>query len=140
MTFTPEQIKAIEKIVDCRILMHNPKHQAQATKPYHTVQDIRELIINNEAQLRIQFGDREFDIVLFRYELAKLTTLCEGDLELLTKSNSRSTQDRWARQVLNAIAIRDWPDCPIKPGSKRRSYRFIPQANFSQPQIIQERF
>ena len=103
--------------------MNKTKQRAQTRKPYHTVADVRQLIVDNEATLRQQLGIREFDIAVLRYELAKLTVLLEADLELIGSSDS--LQERWDHQVLNALKSSDWPDCPIEPGTKRRSYRFI---------------
>jgi hypothetical protein len=123
MTFTPDQILLIEQIVDRRILMHKTKQRAQTRKPYHTVADVRQLITDNQATLKQRLGFREFDIAVLRYELAKLTTLLDADLELIGSADS--LQERWDHQVLNALKASDWPQCPIEPGSKRRSYRFI---------------
>jgi hypothetical protein len=119
--FTTEQILLIEQIVDRRILCNKTKQRAQSCKLYHTVVDIRQLIADNEATLRQQLGSREFDIAVLRYELSKLTTLFEGDHEWI--GGADSAQKRWDSQVLNAIRTPDWPECPIEPGSKLRSYR-----------------
>jgi hypothetical protein len=121
--FTADQILLIEQIVDRRILMHKTKQRAQTHKPYHTVADVRQLIIDNEATLRQQLGIREFDIAVLRHELSKLTTLLDADRELIGSADS--LQERWDHQVLNALKASDWPECPIEPGSKRRSYRFV---------------
>lgn len=137
MSFTPEQIAAIENIVDRRIMMHRDKQQVHTLMPYHTVPEIRRLIANNEAKLREEFGHSEFDIAVLRHKLAKLTVLREGDLELVGGGGDRAPhQQRWESQVLNALKkTREWPECPIEPGVRRRSYRFIPQLTCPQTQI-----
>lgn len=128
MSFTPEQIAAIEDIVDRRIMMQKDKQQAHILMSYHTVPEIRKLIAINEAKLREEFGHSEFDIAVLRHKLAKLTVLREGDLELVGGAGDRAPhQQRWESQVLNALKkSREWPECPIEPGARRRSYRFIP--------------
>lgn len=123
--FTSDQLILIEQIVDRRILMHKSKQRAQTRKPYHTVADVRQLILDNEETLRHQLGVRDFDIAVLRHELAKLTTLLEADHELIGREDSHSFQPRWDSQVLNALKTSDWPECPFEPSGKRRSYRFI---------------
>lgn len=120
--FTPEQIALIEQIVDQRISEHKVKDIAQSQKPYHTAQDFRRLIMDNLASLRDELGDGEFDIAVLRHCLSRKTTLLEADLEMLGSEASR--QPRWEIQVLNALSQTSWPESPIVPGSRRRSYRF----------------
>ena len=120
--FTPKQIQLIEQIIDQRILSNESKQKPQRSKLFHTVQEIRKLIVDNEARLRQLLGIHEFDIAVLRYELSKLTTLQDGDHELLI--SKKTAQKRWDSQVLNALSGCDWPGCPLEQGSRRRSYRF----------------
>lgn len=122
MTFTPEQIAIIEQIVDRRILMNKTKQRAQTRKPYHTAHEIRQLIVDHLPALKEELGDGEFDIAVLRHCISKKTTLLDADLEILGTGDSR--QPRWEIQTLNALNPTAWPDSPIIPGSRRRSYRF----------------
>lgn len=127
MTFTPEQIAAIEQIVDSRIATLGVRKKLSPQKRYHTVPEIRELIHGNLASLIEWFGDDEFDIAVLRHFLSRMTVMREGDLEIPNPDHQNMT--RWDAQVLNAI--NSWPDCPIVPSSKRRHYRLNPPIQLS---------
>jgi hypothetical protein len=134
--FTPGQIAFIENIVDKRIAQHNHEDQdpamegpaapltANGFKPYyHTTRDIRALIVRNKATLQESLG-KVFHVAVLAHELAQLTVLGEGDLELRNDRN----YSRWADQVRRAINSRNWPQCPqcpIAPTGIRGVYQFI---------------
>lgn len=125
--FTPEQVAFIERIVDARLLA-NQKPISGTSKNYHSAVEIKMLIMNNIAEIRDWFGEREFDIASFRDFLARKTTLRHGDLEPLS---SEKNGIRWNTQVTNALKLEHWPDCPVVPGSKRRAYRLIQEQQLS---------
>ena len=125
--FTPGQIAFIESIVDRRIAQHNRQPQGQQlaidAKPrYHSIPEIRQLIVENKATLRESLGS-EFYLPVLVHELSKLTTLCEGDLEVVR--SGKSTYTRWSSQVSTAISLLHWPQCPIVSTGVRAVYRFI---------------
>lgn len=121
MTFTPEQIEAIEQIVDRRIEALGRKKPPLSPKRYHTVPEIRGLINYHFESLVEWFGDDEFDIAVLRHFLSRKTQLREGDLEIPNPHNQNVT--RWDAQVLAAINLATWPESPIVPSLKRRLYR-----------------
>ena len=119
--FSSEQIAIIEGIVDAKLASIGLLTQTTADlKPYHTIVEIRKLIIEQLPNLIEWFGSNEFDIAVLRHFLARKITMREGDLELLTKNMTR-----WDQQVLNALDPTGWQECecPIVSTGKRRQYR-----------------
>ena len=125
MSFTHEQIQAIEQIVDSRIAALHRVKKPTTDKAYHTVPEIRDLIRLNRAELYDWFGADDFDISALRHFLGKKTFLRPGDLEPPGDGNSVS---RWDSQVLSAINCHNWPDCPVIPAGRKRFYRMKPVA------------
>lgn len=129
MTFTPEQIAAIEQIVDSRIAAMRVRKTPSPLKRWHTTPEIRQLITDNLNSLIEWFGDDEFDIAVLRHFLSRKTTMRDGDLEIPNPDHQNMT--RWDAQVLNAINPACWPECPIIQSPKRRHYRLNPTTQLS---------
>jgi hypothetical protein len=117
--FTPDQIALIEQIVDKRIALRKTRGPQ---RPYHTIPEIRELIVMHLPSLQAEIGNDEFDIAVLRHCLARKITLRDADLEYVGTEGNKSR--RWEQQTLSALNLQAWPECPIIPGSRRRSYRF----------------
>lgn len=123
-TLTPEDVEFINSLIDAKL---NGGSVAPVVKPkekrYHTVQEIRMLIVKHLEELKEELGSGEFDIVLLRHFLARKTTLLEGDTE--KTSNGCHYDSRWDSRVANALAAKSWPgQAPIVSAGKRRLYRF----------------
>lgn len=129
MTFTPDQIAAIEQIVDSRIAALRVRKTSSPIKRYHTTPEIRQLITEHIDSLTEWFGDDEFDIAVLRHFLSRKTSMREGDLEIPNPDHQNMT--RWDAQVLAAINPALWPECPIVPSAKRRLYRLNPTTQLS---------
>ena len=122
MTFTPEQIAIIEQIVDAKLAASRRSTRPTAVqKRWHTIPEIRQLILQQLPSLIEWFGNDEFDIAVLRHFLARKTTMRDGDLEIPNADHQNMT--RWDAQVLAAVNPSMWPQCPIVPTSKRRHYR-----------------
>lgn len=129
MTFTPEQIAAIEQIVDAKLAAMRVRSPSSSLKRWHTTPEIRQLITDNLPQLIAWVGDDEFDIAVLRHFLSRKTTMRDGDLEIPNPDHQNIT--RWDAQVLSAINPAVWPECPIIPSDKRRHYRLNPATQLS---------
>ena len=129
MTFTPEQIATIERIVDARLAAMRVLKTSSPLKRWHTIPEIRQLITDNLSQLIAWVGEDEFDIAVLRHFLSRKTTMRDGDLEIPNPDHQNIT--RWDAQVLNAINLASWPECPIAPSDKRRHYRLNPTTQLS---------
>lgn len=126
MTFTPEQIAIIEKIVDQRISLANPAGKTKSIRDFHSAFEIRNLIRKHIGALKVAITAKEFDIVILRHELAKLTTLRSGDTEYIRSGSKGGIQTRWDSQVSNAVQRPDdWHGAAlIVPSGSRRKYMF----------------
>ena len=121
MTFTPEQIAAIEAVIDARLVTLGISLLPPVSRPvknYHTVDEIRALIRLHLDEIVGWFRYEEFDIATFRYFLARKTTMRPGDLEITNPRHQSTT--RWDAQVLAAISQ---VHSPIVSTGKRRQYR-----------------
>ena len=120
MDFTPAQIAAIEKIVDSRLTQI--QSQKISIKPFHSIPEIRNIIIKNLDDLRNELGDDEFDIQVFRFVFKKYMALRPDDFEFVA-----DRQMRWERQVSNAIRPEAWGHgCPFAHASKTGKFKFVP--------------
>lgn len=120
------------RLIDERIALALSRRKTKPAKPakespFHTVQEIRRLILENLHELRKELGeDTEFDIVVLRHFLTKMTVLRPLDLEQIGGKNNR-----WEDQVLNAVG--QWPgDNPPIINTRRRHYKFSPSFSFDQ--------
>ena len=86
---------------------------------YHTVSEIRAIILKHADSLRKELGE-EFNLNVFRHHLKKYLTLKEGDKDTLGNGN----RQRIDRQITKAITV--WPDTSplIIKTNKRQWYRF----------------
>ena len=120
--FTAGQITFLEQLIDQRIAQ-SKRPTVNTKKPYHTVPEIRQLIMDNLVALKLRFRNREIRIEVFRFVLSEYTELRPGDEEL--NGDSSYARPRWDAQVANAIT--QWPadQSPfIKVDGKDGTYRF----------------
>lgn len=121
MTFTPEQIAIIERIVDQRIQAQSNRRRI---KDYHTTDDIRDLIIEHLPEFREFIGNSEFPVNVLRFFLKNKATLRAKDTEILYDKGKAQT-DRFSQQVGNAIQPAAWKDSPFEQ-VRQGSYRLLP--------------
>lgn len=122
--FTEEQITFLEQLIDQRIAQ-SKRPLVNTDKPYHTVPELRKLIMDNLQALKARFRNREFKIEVFRFILAEYTKLRPGDEEL--NGDEKHGRPRWDQQVGNAVTA-PWPNeqSPfVRIDGKDGTYRFV---------------
>jgi len=120
--FTPEQLTFLENLIDGRIA-RSKRPFVNTNKPYHSIPEIRKLIMDNLQSLKTRFGDQEFKIEVFRFVLSEYTELRPGDEEPI--GEDRHSRSRWRQQAGEAVSA--WPGghSPfIKIDGKHGTYRF----------------
>jgi hypothetical protein len=132
MTFTPEQIAFIDKMIADRLLQLKVK--TATVKNHHSLPEIRLLIMTHIEAIKKELGADDFDLSVLRFVLKKHTKLRSEDEQYMKSSKCI----RFDNQVANAIRSDGWPNgCPIESTGKPRKYRFTesPQHSlFSQQQ------
>ena len=103
--FTPEQQTFLERLIDKRIVLSQRK-PVSVNPHYHTIPEIRQLVVDHIDDLRDEFGDQSFELGALRHVLAKMTILRPGDYEL--NGSADFPQPRWEAQVAQ-IAAQVWP-------------------------------
>jgi hypothetical protein len=128
--FTPEQLTFLEKLIDQRIALVQRKAKSSASN-FHSLPEIRQLIIENKAMLLAEFGYQPFGLKAFRHVLTKMTTLRPGDHE--PNGDSEWAQPRWEAQVYAVISKPWFPagvENPIERIKGREArFRFRPPMN-----------
>ena len=127
VTFTPDQIALIEQIAqrvyDNRSsvakLPSKPTAEAKA-KDYHTIPQIRALVLQHLAEFSEYVGQEPFDIAIPRHWFSLKTQMMPGDL-IVTNGKHQSVT-RWEQQFLSAISSNTWPESPFLSVGQRRMY------------------
>jgi hypothetical protein len=97
---------------------NNDKHSISVE--YHSVNQIRVLILKYLPDLIDWFGSDDFHLTTFCDYLSRKTTLLPGDYEIIGKRR------RWNSQTNNALQAQNWPEFPIHPSGRRGHYRIAP--------------
>ena len=84
--------------------------------PYHSSDQIRDLISTNITQIREYFGRREISFATICDHLQLYTVMRAGD------NQNIQTGMRWRQQVSNAISSKIWKECPIVSTGIRGRY------------------
>jgi hypothetical protein len=128
MDFTPEQIAFIDKMIADRLLQS--KINTVNVKSYHSIPEIRLLILTHIDAIKKEIGNVSFDLSVLRFVLKKHTKLRSKDEEWMENSGC----ERFDNQISNAIRSDGWPNgCPIESTGRPRKYRF---AESTQPSIF----
>ena len=109
--FTLQEIEAIEALIDKKIAAHNA---FQPVKHYHSIPEIRALILQTLPKLRDMVGTKEFPLSFYRWFLRNRTTCVPGDDVTMRRDGQNTTLTRFDSQVSGALNAKSWPDCPIK--------------------------
>ena len=122
--FTQEQINFINQLIDDRIAHHaQPDRQKSRMRDFHTIGDIRALILANLEEFRaFCFGD-EFHIATLTSFLKLKTELTANDKEPMPQGKASNPTTRFESQVQSVFA--KWHDAPIERAARRGYYRFV---------------
>jgi hypothetical protein len=122
--FTQEQINFINQLIDDRIAHHaQPDCQKSRMRAFHTINDIRALILSNLEEFRaFCFGD-EFHIATLITFLKRQTELTAHDKELMPQGKAGNYMTRFESQVQSVFS--NWHDAPIERAARRGYYRFM---------------
>jgi hypothetical protein len=128
--FTQDQINFINQLIDDRIAHHaQPDRQQSRMRDFHTIKDIRFLIVEYLEEFRdFCFGD-EFHIATLTSFLKLKTELTAYDKEPKPKGRAGNRMTRFESQVQSALA--KWHGAPIERAARRGYYRLV---NFDQAQ------
>jgi hypothetical protein len=110
--FTQDQINFINQLIDDRIAHHAQSERKKSRmRDFHTINDIRDLILSNLEEFRAFCCGDEFYI-------ATLTSFLKLKTEL-----TAHYMTRFESQVQSCFP--KWHDAPIERASRRGYYRFV---------------
>jgi hypothetical protein len=121
ITFTPEELKAyVANFVETEYadLLAFAKKRQSSLRSYHTVTEIKDLILLNLSHLKSELDYEPFTVQAFTHCLRKLMVLRPGDLEILGDDKFRLNS-----QISQAIHS-NWDQNPIELGSDHRSHLY----------------
>lgn len=122
--FTPEQINFIEGLIDKKIQASAaapPRGKAATTKDYHTVREIRDLIMKHLDEWREFAFGKDFPLAALRFFLRTKVEMRPGDVEIAKNGNGEM---RFDAQVGNALSVDHWPECPFIRSSRIGHWKF----------------
>ena len=119
---TQEDIEYIQLMIDERIASSEAKPRApRIEKDYHTVYDIRDLIMGHLAEFKQWIGAECFQLTLLRHFLAQRVTYKARDLEIMPNGKSGTSHvTRFDQSVANAIQT--WKHGPFRKTDKPGHY------------------
>jgi len=122
--FTQDQINFINQLIDDRIAHHaQPDRQQSRMRDFHTIGDIRALILANLEEFRaFCFGD-EFHIATLTSFLKLKTELTAHDKEPMPQGKASNPTTRFESQVQSVFS--KWHNAPIKRAARRGYYLFV---------------
>ena len=122
--FTQEQINFINQLIDDRIAYHaQPDCQESRMREFHTIGDIRALILFNLEEFKaFCFGD-EFHIATLTSFLKLKTELTADDKESMPQGKASNPMTRFESQVQSVFS--KWHDAPIERAARRGYYQFV---------------
>lgn len=123
--FTQDQINFISELINERIAHHAQlDHQNSRIRHFHTIGDIRALIVENLEEFRSLCSGDEFHIATLITFLKLQTELTAYDKE--TQPQRRHNDNpgtRFESQVRHVFS--KWHNAPIERASRRGYYRFV---------------
>ena len=126
---TPDDLIQINGMINDAIAMHlNNSPTNKLKKDYHTIHDIRRIILEHVEEMRSFLGDSDFPIGIIKAYLKRKTILTPNDKTIL-RSNKNACEIRFERQVVNAIQSHNWFENPFEPTKHRGYYRLRPVAS-----------
>ena len=120
--FTQDQINFINQLIDDRIA-HHAQPDRQQSRIFHTINDIRTLIVENLEEFRSFCSGDEFHIATLTSFLKLKTELTAHDKEPMPQSKAGNPMTRFESQVQSVFS--KWHDAPIERAARRGYYRFV---------------
>jgi hypothetical protein len=129
MPLTVDDLALIKGKIRQELASYYEKQQKTTPKKeYHTVNDIRKLILKHIEEIRNFIGTTEFPIATIRAFLKPRMELKSKDLELISHSRDGKTF-RIDNQITNVFnSLPSWPDSPFI-SVRRGYYRLRPVAS-----------
>ena len=123
--FTQDQINFISQLIDARIAHHAQlDHQNSRIRDFHTIGDIRSLIVENLEEFRSLCSGDEFHIATLTTFLKLQTELTAYDKETKPQGKHKDNPaTRFEAQVQRAFP--KWHNAPIERAARRGYYRFV---------------
>jgi len=127
--FTQDQINFISQLIDARIAHHAQlDHQNSRMRDFHTIGDIRALILANLEDFRSFCSGDEFHIATLSSFLKLKTELTAHDKELMPQGKASNPATRFESQVQSVFS--KWHNAPIERAIRRGYYRFVDPEEF----------
>ena len=120
--FTQDQINFINQLIDDRIA-HHAQPDRQQSRIFHTINDIRFLIVEYLEEFRDFCSGDEFHIATLTSFLRLQTKLTAHDKEPMPKGKTNNSMTRFESQVQGVFY--NWHDAPIERAARRGYYRFV---------------
>jgi hypothetical protein len=129
MPLTVDDLALIKGMIRQELASYYEKQQKTTPKKeYHTINDIRKLILKHIEEIREFVGITEFPIATIRAFLKPRMKLTSKDLELIARDRSDKTF-RIDNQITNVFnSLPSWPDNPFI-SVRRGHYRLRPVAS-----------
>ena len=122
--FTQDQINFINQLIDARIAHHaQPDRQQSRMRDFHTISDIRFLIVEYLEEFRDFCSGDEFHIATLTSFLKLKTELTAHDKEPMPQGKAGNPMTRFESQVQSVFS--KWHDAPIERAARRGYYRFV---------------
>jgi len=122
--FTQDQINFINQLIDDRIAHHaQPDRQQSRMRDFHTISDIRFLIVEYLEEFRDFCSGDEFHIATLTSFLKLKTELTAYDKEQMPQGKASNPTTRFESQVQSVFS--KWHDAPIERAARRGYYRFV---------------
>jgi len=120
--FTQDQINFINQLIDARIA-HHAQPDRQQSRIFHTINDIRTLIVEYLEDFRDFCSGDEFHIATLTLFLKLKTKLTAHDKERMPQGKAGNPMTRFESQVQSVFS--KWHDAPIERAARRGYYRFV---------------
>ena len=122
--FTQDQIDLINQLIDYRVAHHaQSNHQANHPRHFHTISEIRSLILANLEEFRAFCFGEEFHIATLTSFLKQKTELTAHDKQLMPQGNTINCMTRFEQQVQSCFS--KWHNRPIEKAARRGYYQFV---------------
>jgi hypothetical protein len=122
--FTEDQLNFIRQLIDDRIAHYaRLNHQANRPHSFHTINDIRTLILTNLEEFSGFCSGDEFHISTLTSFLKRNTELTADDKEPMQRGKANNPMTRFEQQVQSCFS--KWHNPPIEKAARRGYYRFV---------------
>ena len=126
MPLFPQDVAFIKDLIRQEYFSLQKQQKTTPEKEYHTVDDLRKIILEHLEEIRELVGTEEFPIATIRAFLKRRITLKPGDLDLVHRNGGETCRiDGQVTNVFNYSV--NWPEKPFV-FVRRGHYRLRPVA------------